>query len=118
MNNYINDIKLNINKGQIIALFLFIIVLFISLLLSYNERLSLKNKEPLFDSREVLLIAIINRIIVVLLSLYFVYTSIIINNLDNKNNIQVLTSILAFLASLIGLYDLIRNYQQLNQRTN
>lgn len=110
-NNYI---KLQINNGQIIALFLFIITLFISLLLAYNEKLNLKDEEPIFDDKTVLIIAIINRSVVVILGLYFVYTSLIEKELDNRNNIQVITSILAFLASLIGLYDLIRNYQELN----
>lgn len=113
--NDLNKIRLNIINGQLIALFLFIVTLFISILLAYNEKLSLQNKTPLFENEDVLKIAIINKIIVVILGLYFVYTSIIEKEINNKNSIQIFTSILALLASLVGLIDLINNYINLQK---
>lgn len=112
--NDINEIKLTITNGQIIGLFLFVLTLFISILLAYNEKLNLENKNPLFNDDDVLIIAIINRIVVVALGLYFVYTTLINKELDNNDNIPVFTSLLALLASLVGLYDLFRNYQRSN----
>lgn len=116
--NDLNKIRLNIINGQIIALFLFIVTLFISILLAYNEKLNLENKKTLFENEDVLKIAIINRLIVVTLGLYFVYTSIIEKEINNKNNIQIFTSILALLASLVGLLDLVNNYIKFKQNTN
>ena len=118
MNNYISDTKLKIINGQIIALFLFIVTLFVSILLAYNEKLNLEGKSSLFDDEDVLKIAIINRIIVVSLGIYFVYTTYIDKELNNKDSIPLISSILALLASVIGLYDLFRNYQKQNDNIN
>lgn len=116
--NDLNKIRLNIINGQLIALCLFIITLFISILLAYNEKLTLENKKSLFNNNESLRIAIINRIVVVIISLYFVYTSFVEKKINNKNNIQIFSAILTLLASIIGLYDLINNYIKLEQNAN
>lgn len=116
--NYVNDIKLKIINGQLVALFLFIITLFINILLAYNEKLNLENKESLFNNETSLIIAIINRIVVVLLSFYFIYTTKIEKEINNTDNIQLMASIIALLASLVGLYNLIRNYNELQQNQN
>ena len=119
MNNQNNNAKLNIINGQIIALFLFILTLFVSIILAYNEKLNLENKTPLFKNDDVLKIAIINRIVVVTLGLYFVYTSILEKELDNdEDNLPIITSTLALLASLVGLYDLITKYNEFKQNSN
>lgn len=112
--NDLNKIRLNIINGQLIALFLFIATLFISILLAYNEKLNLENKKTLFKNDNVLKIAIANRIVVVLLGLYFVYTSIIEKEINNKNTLQIYSSILALTASVLGLIDLINNYIELS----
>ena len=116
--NEANNIKLKIVNGQLIALFLFIVTLLISILLTYNEKLNLEGKTPLFDNQKSLEIAIINRIIVVILGLYFVYTTIVNKELDDTNNIPILTSTLAFIASLIGLYDLLKSYIEVKENEN
>jgi len=118
MNNQENDMRLKITNGQIIALFLFIITLFISILLAYNEKLRLEGKNVIFTNEEVLIIAIINRIVVVTLGLYFVYTTLINKELNNTDNIPIISSILALLASIVGLYDLFRNYQNNSNSIN
>ncbi len=114
----VNDIKLEIINGQLIALALFIITLLVSILLAYNEKLNLENKTPLFNNEKSLEISIINRLVVVILGAYFIYTSVVNKNLDNSDNIQVFSSILAFLASLVGLYSLIRSYILLKENAN
>lgn len=116
--NYVDSIKLKNINGQLIALFLFIITLFINILLAYNEKLNLENKTSFFNNEESLIIAIVNRIVVVLLGLYFVYTTLIEKEINNSDNIQLIASILAFLASLIGLYNLLKNYNELKQNAN
>lgn len=116
--NYVNNIKLKNINGQIIALFLFIITLFVNILLAYNEKLNLEGKSSFFDNETSLIISIINRIIVVLLGLYFVYTSIVDRNINDSDNIQVISSILAFLASLVGLYNLLKSYYEFKQSSS
>lgn len=116
--NYVNVTKLKITNGQIIAIVLFIISLLINLLLAYNEKLNLENQKTLFNNETALIIAIINRILLVLISLYFVYTTLIEKEINNTDNLQLTASILAFIASLIGLYNLLRSYFELKQNAN
>ena len=116
--NYVDNKKLEIVNGQIIALFLFIITLFVNILLAYNEKLNLEDKKSFFDNEESLIIAILNRIVVVILSIYFVYTTYIEKEINNTDNIQLIASILALIASLVGLYNLLRNYSELKQNAN
>lgn len=116
--NYVNVTKLKITNGQIIAIVLFIISLLINLLLAYNEKLNLENQKTLFNNETALIIAIINRILLVLISLYFVYTTLIEKEINNTDNLQLTASILAFIASLIGLYNLLKSYFELKQNAN
>ena len=116
--NYVDSIKLKNINGQLIALFLFIITLFVNILLAYNEKLNLEHRKSFFDNEESLIIAIINRIVVIVLSIYFVYTTYIEKEINNTDNIQLIASILALIASLVGLYNLLRNYSELKQNAN
>lgn len=113
-----NKKEIELLNGQLIASFIFIICLVISLLITYNEKLEKENKKVLFTNRESIDIALINRFIIFLLGIYFVYNAIISKKLNNsKNNInkttsnlQILASILALLTTIIILYIIIINY--------
>lgn len=106
MNNKNKEIKL-INS-QIIAITIFIITLFISLLLNYNEKLKLENKNLIFDEKQSLYISLINRTIVLIIAIYFIYNSYIRQKIDNKDdfnsNLELLAAFLAFISSFIAFY--------------
>lgn len=118
MNNQ-NEEELKLINGQIIGIIFFIVTLIVSLLLTYNEKLQRENKPPLFTNKKALDIAFLNRLIVVLLGLYFLYTSykrkdLENNNLNNYINLEIIASWLAFLASAIVFYIVFLNYNNPN----
>ena len=106
MNNKNKEIKL-INLS-IIAITIFIITLLISLLLNYNEKLKLENKKLIFDEKQSIYISLINRTIVLIIALYFIYNSYIKQKIDNKDdfnsNLELLGAFLAFISSFIAFY--------------
>lgn len=106
MNNKNKEIKL-INLS-IIAITIFIITLLISLLLNYNEKLKLENKKLIFDEKQGIYISLINRTIVLIIALYFIYNSYIRQKIDNKDdfnsNLELLAAFLAFISSFITFY--------------
>ncbi len=118
MNNQ-NEEELKLINGQIIGIIFFIVTLIVSLLLTYNEKLQRENKPPLFTNKKALDIAFLNRLIVALLGLYFLYTSykrkdLGNNNLNNYINLEIIASWLAFLASAIVFYIVFLNYNNPN----
>lgn len=118
MNNQ-NEEELKLINGQIIGIIFFIVTLIVSLLLTYNEKLQRENKPPLFTNKKALDIAFLNRLIVALLGLYFLYTSykrkdLENNNLNNYINLEIIASWLAFLASAIVFYIVFLNYNNPN----
>ena len=106
MNNKNKEIKL-INLS-IIAITIFIITLLISLLLNYNEKLKLENKKLIFDEKQGIYISLLNRTIVLIIALYFIYNSYIRQKIDNKDdfnsNLELLAAFLAFISSFIAFY--------------
>ena len=106
MNNKNKEIKL-INLS-IIAITIFIITLLISLLLNYDEKLKLENKKLIFDEKQSIYISLINRTIVLIIALYFIYNSYIRQKIDNKDdfnsNLELLGAFLAFISSFITFY--------------
>ena len=106
MNNKNKEIKL-INLS-IIAITIFIITLLISLLLNYNEKLKLENKNLIFDEKQSIYISLINKTIVLIIALYFIYNSYIRQKIDNKDdfnsNLELLAAFLAFIYSFIAFY--------------
>lgn len=114
-----NEEELKLINGQIIGIIFFIVTLIVSLLLTYNEKLQRENKPPLFTNKKALDIAFLNRLIVVLLGLYFLYTSYKRKDLGNNNannyiNLEIIASWLAFLASAIVFYIVFLNYNNPN----
>lgn len=96
---------------QLIALFLVLISSFISILITYNQKLSLEKKETIFNSKESFNITLFNRIFIVVLSLVFLYVNIKLYNISKEEGedlksytLQIIASILAIISGLIALY--------------
>lgn len=125
MNN--NDEEIKLINGQLIGTSIFIIALIISLIITYNEKLQKENKQPIFTNKESINIALINRIVLLILGGYFVYDAfrrkiLAEENASNKNNkfneltsnLQITASWFAFISSVIILFIIILNYNNLN----
>jgi len=96
---------------QLIALFLVLISSFISILITYNQKLSLEKKETIFNSKESFNITLFNRVFIVVLSLVFLYVNIKLYNISKEEGedlksytLQIIASILAIISGLIALY--------------
>ena len=118
MNEY-NEKQLELVNGQILGIILFILTLIVSIIIAYNEKLQRENKSGLFSNKDALNISLINRLVVVLLGIYFVYDAYerrkVSNNLNDPNsNLQILASWLALIASIIILYIIYVNYNNIN----
>lgn len=97
-----------------IQLFALIVVIFstiISILLTYNQKLELEDKNPLFDSNDTLNLTLFNRILIVVLSFVFLYVNFKLYELSKKEGedlksyiLQIIASILAVLSGLTALY--------------
>ena len=115
MNN--DNKELTLINGQIIGILLFIVCLTITLILVYNEKLIKENKPYYFTSKESLNISLINRIIFVLLGIYFVYDAIERKRLNLSNsNLQIIAALLTLSASLVILYIILINYYKLKNK--
>lgn len=102
---------------QIIATIFFIISLIISIILTYDEKLTLINGQGIFKNKEAQQIALFNRILVVILALAFVYGNYITEKIAearNKNNVkylklQLFSGELSLIGALIVLYIVYKN---------
>ena len=114
-----NEKQIELVNGQIIGIILFILTLIVSVIIAYNEKLIRENKSGLFSNKDALNISLINRIVVVILGIYFVYDAYerrkVSNSYDDPNsNLQILASWLALIASAIIVYIIVNNYNNVN----
>ena len=114
------DEKVKYINLQLIATIGFIIALVISFTLSLDKRESLLNNERLYSDKEAQEIALMQVILVFIVSclfLYITYNQYTISNKYHENDetdllLQSKTAILSVIAALIGLYIVIKNYNQ------
>ncbi len=97
--------------ASLIGTGLFIVSLFISMSIIYDEKQKRLNKTRLYDDKMVPKISISNKWLVVVLSIVFLYINYISTNREKEKggntsnlNLQVIASILALIAAIIALY--------------
>lgn len=102
---------LSILKGQLLGSATYIIVLILSIIILYNQILVAEGKEGFLDTETISNINILNRIVVFVLVLYFLYTSY--ENLETARengeetrylNLQFIASLLTVVSAIIVLY--------------
>ena len=96
---------------QILLSIFFIFTTIISIILLYNEDLYIKYKKFILDPKNVYIIASINRIVILIILLLFLYANYVDKNIDileNKDlkadNLQIIASILTIISGIIVLY--------------
>ena len=121
-NQYKNAQKIKFLDLQLLATLGFIFALIISYILSYDKKLSLENKKRLFTNEEVQNLAFFQTILVLVISLCFLYVNYkqyIISKQTNDRNeldflLQIETSIFAIISALIGVYIVCKNHRNKN----
>lgn len=101
---------------QIIASIVFIITTIISIILIYNEKLDLEEKETLFSKKITQKISISNRTTILVLTLIFLYANYrndIIARIEQTNieyfDMNVIASLFNLVAAVIALYIVLDN---------
>jgi len=96
---------------QLYALIIVVVSTFISVAITYNQKLNLENKKTIFNSEESFNITLFNRILIVILSFVFLYVNVKLYNLSKEEGedlksyiLQIIASILAIISGLIALY--------------
>ena len=92
---------------QILLSIFFIFTTIISIILLYNEDLYIKYKKFILDPKNVYIISSINRIVILIILLLFLYANYVDKNIDileNKDlkadNLQIIASILTIIVVL------------------
>lgn len=120
-NNDFKDLEIKILDIQLIATILFVVSLFISLLITYDEKIKLENDKGLFSNKTSQILALFNRIFVVILALVFIYCNYVSKKIaESKNDdtesieLQILAGLISLVASIIVLYVVYKNQNDSN----
>ena len=120
-NNDFKDLEIKILDIQLIATALFVVSLFISLLITYDEKIKLENDKGLFSNKTSQNLALFNRVFVVILALVFIYCNYVSKKIaESKNDdtesieLQILAGLISLVASIIVLYVVYKNRNDSN----
>lgn len=96
---------------QLFTLFIFLLSVVISILITYNQKLNLENKNTIFNSKETYKITLFNRILITTLSLIFIYVNYKLYKISKEEGenlkpyiLQILAGVLTTIADFIALY--------------
>ena len=110
-NNDFKDLEIKILDIQLITTILFVVSLFISILITYDEKIKLENNKGLFSNKTSQNLSLFNRIFVVILALVFIYCNYTSKKIAEYKsdetesiNLQILAGLLSLIASIIVLY--------------
>lgn len=106
-----NKDELSAVNIQLYALIFSLISVIISIIITYNQKLDLEDKDTLFESKEALKITKFNRILILTLSLIFLYVNYKLYQISKEEQedlksytLQIVASILTVITSIIALY--------------
>ena len=106
-----NKEEIKIVDIQLIAILLTIVSSIISLLLTINQKLELKNLKTLFTTKQTFKITKFNRTLILILGLIFLYVNYRLYQISKSQKedlkpyeLQISASILTVIAALIALY--------------
>lgn len=111
-NNSTKEDEIKLLDIQIIATVIYILSLFISYIITYNDKCEILNNKPFLDKKMSQNISVFNRVVVVVLTLTFLYINyknIEIAKIKNKKDLtpfklQITASELSTVAAIIVLY--------------
>ena len=111
MSKYNKKEEINIIDIQLIALVFTVITAIISIIITYNQKLELEEKEPLFSPKDSLKLTLFNRKLILLLSLVFLFVNYSLFKISKEEGedlkpykLQIFASILVIASGIIALY--------------
>lgn len=96
---------------QLIALFFTLITAIISIIITYNQKLELEEKETLLTPKDSLKITLFNRKLILILSFIFLYVNFVLLKISKEEgedlkpyNLQIAASLFIIISGIIALY--------------
>jgi heme/copper-type cytochrome/quinol oxidase subunit 2 len=96
---------------QIIVLLILIITTITSIILTYNQKLSLQNKKTIFTKKQTYNISYINRLIILITTIIFLIINYKLYQISKKEGedlkvyyLQIIASLLSVIAAIIVFY--------------
>ena len=118
-----ND-QLFIIDGQLIGCILYIVSLAVSITIILNQRQRALGKEGFLTTEESQTLALLNKIFILLLILFFLYLNYKAKNLASSTNqdtndltLQIVAYLISLIPALIGLYVVITDFSNTNLQT-
>ena len=103
--------EINAINIQLITLILVLFSSIISIILTYNQKLNIENKKGILSPKNSLKLTLYNRILVVIVSLVFLYVNIKLYEISKDEGedlksytLQIMASFFAIISGLIALY--------------
>ncbi len=111
MNKKSDEREISAVNIQLIALVVALVSAFISIVLTYNQKLDLENKDTPLNSKELFNLTLFNRILVLVLSFVFLYVNYVLYKVSKEKGenlkvyvLQIIASILVIVSGIIALY--------------
>ena len=103
--------EVRIINVQLITLFVSLFSLLLSIIITYNQKLSLENKDEILGTDDLFKITLFNRVLIVVISLIFLYVNYKLYEISKYEGedlksyeLQIVASIITVVAGLIALY--------------
>jgi len=120
----LENAQLYIIDGQLIGCILYIVSLIVSIMIILDQRQKALKKEGFLTNEESQTMALLNKISILALVLWFLYLNYRSKNLASSTNQdtsalekQIIASIISIIPALIGLYVVITNFSNTNLQT-
>ena len=111
MNKKSDEREISAVNIQLIALVVALVSAFISIVLTYNQKLDLENRDTPLNSKELFNLTLFNRILVLVLSFVFLYVNYVLYKVSKEKGenlkvyiLQIIASILVIVSGIIALY--------------
>lgn len=111
MSKYHKKEEIEVINVQLIALVFTVITAIISIIITYNQKLEIEEKEPLFTPKDSLKITLFNRKLILILSFVFLYVNLVLKQISKEEgedlkpyNLQIVASLFIIVSGIIALY--------------
>ena len=105
------DKEINAINIQLYTLVIALVSAFISIVITYNQKLDLEDKDTPLNSKQLFNLTLFNRILVVVLSFIFLYVNYVLYKISKEEGedlksyiLQIIASILVIASGIIALY--------------
>ena len=96
---------------QIIALVITLITTIISIIITYNQKLELKDEDTILNAKESLKLTLFNRKLILVIAFVFLYINFVLYNISKEEgedlkpyNLQIISSLFIIISGIIALY--------------